>query len=189
MKRTGWYRPDQVPARRGWYGEKAMRPPRLSIDRARQLFALDQEAGRLFWRISTNGRIKVGDEVGSLCNGYMRCRADGENLFVHRIIWLLFYGEWPSQHLDHMNGERIDNRLSNLRVVSPSENKQNVRRARSDNMSSGLLGVTLDRRSGKWVAQIEVNGRNKKIGRFSDAMTAHLAYVEAKRRLHPGGLL
>jgi len=159
--------------------------PIAAIGRAELMQALsyDIETGVFRWRVPSR-RVSVGDVAGCVDNGYVRIKVKQRAYRAHRIAWLFVHGEWPSDDIDHINGDRSDNRIANLRDVPRAINCQNLRRARRDNKSSGLLGVTRDR--GMWLAQISVGGRNRLVGRFSDANQAHAAYVAAKRQQHPG---
>lgn len=91
-------------------------------------------------------------------------------------------GEWPAHQIDHEDTDKSNNRWVNLRVATNAQNKQNIRKARSDN-KCGLLGVCRD--GGRWRAQIKVLYRNKHLGSFASPEQAHAAYLEAKARLHP----
>jgi hypothetical protein len=113
--------------------------------------------------------------------GYRRIRVLGKLYWAHRLAWLYVHGDWPPDKIDHINGDRKDNRLMNLRAASDSENMQNVG-MRSDN-TTGVRGVT--RRKSRWIAQITAGGKTHYLGVHETAEEAHRAYVEAKTRLHP----
>lgn len=93
------------------------------------------------------------------------------------------HGEWPNGEVDHINGHRDDNRISNLRVLSSMQNKQNQRNPRSDN-TTGYLGVTWLKREQRYRAGIQHQGRFIHVGTFKTAEEAHAAYVERKRLIH-----
>lgn len=99
---------------------------------------------------------------------------------AHRIVWLLAYGEWPSRQIDHINGDRDDNRLTNLRLATPSENRQNQKLHRDSR--TGFKGVSLDKRRNKYMARITFGGRQRSLGCFETAELAHAAYVAAARK-------
>jgi hypothetical protein len=101
----------------------------------------------------------------------------------HRLAWLYFYGSWPALFIDHINGNRSDNRISNLRDVPLVVNNQNQREPRGNN-TNGFLGVRV--RNERIYAEIAVNGKSIKLGNFPSKEAAHEAYVQAKRKLHPG---
>ena len=109
---------------------------------------------------------------------------DEREYSAHRLAWLYVHGAWPTGQIDHINGDRGDNRISNLRDVTPALNTQNQRRAARSNKSSGLLGVTANR--GRWLAQISIGGKSRNLGRYATPEEAHAVYVAAKRVLHAG---
>jgi hypothetical protein len=95
------------------------------------------------------------------------------------------HGEWPAQQIDHINMNRTDNRIANLRSVSPRVNSENRRTAQSQNLV-GLRGVSWRDHCKKWRSRITVHGVEHRLGQFDTAEDAHAAYLEAKRRLHEG---
>lgn len=159
----------------------------LTADLARHHFDYDPKTGRLTWRVPTMARIKAGvSACGPVTGGYLRIRIAGRSYKAHRVAWLMTYGEWPTGHIDHINGDPADNRISNLRDVPAFVNKQNMRRARSDS-GTGLLGSYFHRGTGKYRAQIWLpDGTCKSLGAFDTAQDAHVAYLHAKRDLHVG---
>ena len=98
--------------------------------------------------------------------GYEHIKVGGRLYVSHRLAWLYSYGEWPRSELDHINGVKNDNRLSNLRQVNRSQNMQNLKGARRDN-KTGVLGVCLHKASGKYRAQIQKAGVKYDLGVFS----------------------
>lgn len=145
-----------------------------------QVFAYDPNSGRLVWR-------ETGDEVNSVStHGYLYASAFNTTLLVHRIAFRIMTGEWPSQFLDHIDGNKKNNRWSNLRSADPRSNAQNYKRAMSTN-STGFLGVSVDRRSSphRYRAAITVDGSKRTIGTYATPEQAHEAYMLAKKSLHP----
>lgn len=152
----------------------------LTFDRAVRLFRYDEATGKLTWD-AQRGRAKAGDCAGARDHkGYVIVRVDGRIYKAHRIVWLMKTGSWPAGEIDHINGVKDDNRFANLRDVTHAENAQNLHRAQRRNRSCGLLGVTFDRFTGRWKAQLQVNGRRYQIGRYDTAEQAHAAYRTAK---------
>lgn len=94
-------------------------------------------------------------------------------------------GDWPEGEIDHIDGNKVNNRFANLRLADHTLNVQNVRAPRAHN-NGGHLGASLDKRSGKWRGVITVGGRSRYLGTFATPQEASAAYLEAKRLLHPG---
>src|SRR5678815_4163626 len=98
----------------------------MSPDYISAILRLDPETGKLFWKTPRRG-VTIGDEAGSIRrSGYRIVFIDGKEIRAHRIVWLLLYGCWPAQEIDHINGDRLDNRPVNLRDVSRTVNAMNV---------------------------------------------------------------
>lgn len=159
-------------------------------DELKQLVEYDDATGLLRWRVSRAGGAKAGDIVGSFdSQGYMRTRICGKPCLLHRLVWFYVHGSWPKGVIDHVNGDRADNRITNLRDVSNAANVQNQKKAQRSNKSTGMLGVTPIQRSKLLAAKIVVNGRSLYLGAFATPELAHEAYVQAKRIHHEGNTL
>lgn len=153
-------------------------PP--TAERVREMLAYSPSDGVFRWRVAGRGRpYKVGDVAGTAHNrGYRAICVDGKKYLAHRLAWLYVHGEWPGSDIDHINGDRRDNRAANLRVVSRQVNLQNQR--------GTTLGTSYHRRDQKWAAQIQVGNKKTFLGYFNTAEEARARYVHAKRALHPG---
>lgn len=152
--------------------------------RLEALLHYDEITGEFTWRAATSNRVKVGMRAGTLhSEGYVRVKVDGMQYFAHRLAWLYVYGHWPEADLDHINGNRADNRIGNLRGCTRAENLQNL--GNTPNKKSGLpLGVSFSR-SGKYRAQIRHSGTSRWLGLYTCPEEAHAAYLTAKAELHP----
>jgi len=160
-----------------------MAAPMLTAARLRELFHYDPDTGKFTSRIDRR-RCPAGTEVNGVnAQGYVQVVIDCRHYFGHRLAWLHVFGEWPRQTIDHINGNRADNRIANLRDVPHKTNTQN-RRAAQPNTESGLLGVRRNKR--RWYSNIIVDGVGHYLGTFDTPQEAHEAYLAAKRRLHPG---
>jgi hypothetical protein len=156
----------------------------LTKEHLKELLSYDPETG-IFTNLTQRGkRIKIGGVAGFKGNGYVRIEIDYKTYQAHRLTWLYTYGEFPETFLDHINEIRDDNRLVNLRLATRQENHHNISTPNKNN-ASGLRGVCWHKFSGKWRAQIMINGRVKYLGNFDTAEQASKAYVTAKRELHP----
>lgn len=150
----------------------------------RKLLQYDAETGVFTWLVQTSIRVKAGHVAGSLkSDGYLQIKVDRKNHLAHRLAWFYMHGNWPEGQIDHRDGNRANNRISNLRDVSNSVNQQNQLRARLDN-KCGLLGVCAS--LSKWQAMISIDGKKRYLGTFDTPEQAHAAYIAAKRELHEG---
>ncbi len=158
----------------------------ITAERARELFAYDPQTGALEWRVASRGVLKRPRRAGSPNKmGYIVTQVLGRTYLNHRLAWLIAYGEWPENQIDHINGDPADNRLCNLRDVTNTANQENQRHARRDN-KLGLLGVCWCAYHSKFKASIRVRGKKINIGYYRSPAAAHEAYLTAKRQLHAG---
>lgn len=162
---------------------------KLTAERVRELFVYRADDGT-FIRASRAGKCRSGSiATGTLSHGYIVMSVDGSLYAAHRLAWLWVHGELPMGDIDHIDGDRANNRLANLRDVDRSMNLQNLRSAKSHNKSTGVLGAYLHKPSGRYTSRIGVNGKNLHLGMFDSIEDAHAAYLEAKRRHHKGNTL
>lgn len=154
----------------------------LTVEALKSVLRYDPETG-LFdrmdqSRLNSTGRVGTTDK-----SGYRAICVKGRIYKAHRLAWLYVYGNWPAKQIDHINGDRNDNRLSNLREVCNAENARNRRRPQGSNP---YLGVTKKKWRGehRWCARIMVDGISKHIGYFSTPELASVAYLAAKVELH-----
>lgn len=147
-----------------------------SADVLRQLIEYFPETGHLTWlwrgidffpdkkgQVWWNTRFAGKDVALNLSrNGYHTIKIFRSRHQVHRVIWTLVHGAPPKGQIDHINGTRTDNRLSNLRDVDPTENQRNMKR--SSRNKSGVTGVCAQGR--RWVAYISIGGRQAQLGCF-----------------------
>lgn len=158
-----------------------------------ECFIYEANSGRLVWRerplnhFPGEGRRQffnrnfAGKTAGGPAGkGYLEVKVDGRKLKAHRVAWALIHGAFPAEMLDHINGNRADNRMANLRPANNAQNQWNRRTL--DRNSSGLKGAY---RSGKgWKSLIQVNGERIDLGWFATAEAANAAYVDAAKQLH-----
>lgn len=161
-----------------------MKNERLEI--IKSVIRYEPDTGKFFWKKRTGGTSIEGNEAAGTDDGrgYVRIGVLGRIYKAHRLAMLLTYGEFPGMEIDHINGNKADNRLSNLRESSRAKNQQNQISAYKNN-STGLLGVS-QHKQGVWRARVWVAGKNKSLGLFRTPELAHEAYKEAKRIFHEG---
>ena len=160
----------------------------LTYDDLHTLFSYDPATGMFTRRVARGyrGCHRVGSTAGYISDtGYVVVMVDGNPYSAHRLAWFYMTGKWPDNQIDHVDGDRANNKWSNLREATNAQNAQNRREANVNNKSCGLLGVTWNARAAKWVAQIRVEGKNRGLGYFDSAEDAHTAYLTAKAKLHP----
>lgn len=132
----------------------------ISREYLQQLYQYDPKTG-IWSRARNYGRWKKCAAVGTVTRyGYVYLKIDGHGFMAHRLAWLYMTGNWPNGDIDHINGDRADNRWSNLREATRKQNAANSKKRKSH----GIKGVHLI--SGKWVALIYRNGRNERLGSF-----------------------
>lgn len=157
----------------------------LTAERLRELFFYNPDTG-IFTRRRAIGNVKAGKICASRDTaGHIHFRVDKRMYSGHRLAWLYMNGDWPEHHIDHINGIRDDNRISNLRDVTPNVNAQNIKKPRAHS-KTGLLGVSWKHACKKYVAQIQVDGKVRHLGLFDDPNEAHEVYLQEKRKHHPG---
>lgn len=145
------------------------------VERMKELLSYDPETGLFRWKVTRGGPRKAGDIAGTSAS-YIHLTFDGKTYYAHRLAWLYMTGEWPKGEIDHIDGDKKNNRFANLRDVSRSVNVQNVRRR----------GVHFAKKLGRWTAQIVSNGRNVHLGSYATEDEARQAYLAGKRVLHQG---
>ena len=101
---------------------------------------------------------------------------------AHRLAWFYVYGSWPGLYIDHINGNKTDNRINNLRAATPSNNQHN--RGKSKRNITGLKGVSYDVKRRKWVSGISYNGIKMNLGRYDCPAAASFAYQIAADIYH-----
>jgi len=133
-----------------------------------QLLNYDPNTGQFVWAMSRRGRYgRKGSAAGNLrSSGYVHIRISCQLYKAHRVSWCCVHGYWPAEQIDHINQVRHDNRISNLRLATPSENSRNR------GSINPHPGVTWDKVRNQWRVQRRVNGKNVSLGRYDNKADA-----------------
>lgn len=175
-----------------------------SPEMLRKLLRYEPETGKLFWRersvelfedgkysaervCATWNSCHAGKEALITLNayGYKQGRVFNQMLYAHRVIWAMVHGEWPKHDIDHKDGVRDDNRISEIRAATRKENMQNLKRSSAN--TSGVTGVGWKKSCSKWRARITINEKQIHLGLFArkeDAIAARKA-AETRYGFHP----
>lgn len=141
----------------------------------------DAETGVFTWLVNRTNGVKAGDKAGVLARGYVVFCLKNRQWSAHRLAFLYMEGRFPSDFIDHVNGQKDDNRWVNLREANNSENQRN----RSGTGSNcGIKNVTYVRNRDKYQVSLKVDGREKFIGYFQDLELAELVALEAREKFH-----
>jgi hypothetical protein len=140
------------------------------------------ETGVFTWKVNKSKRSKIGHIAGWKDNGYIRIELNGKTYRAHRLAWLYVNGEFPSNLIDHIDGNRSNNKISNLRKATYLENSQNYKTPKTN--KSGVKNVSWYKTMKKWVVTLGINGKKKTIGYFDDLELAELVAIEARDKYH-----
>lgn len=158
-----------------------------SAEYVREILSYNPETGIFTWLKTMSNRASAGSRAaGKNPLTYYGIGIRRKHYYVHQLAVVWMTGYWPSGHVDHINGDKLDNRWENLRVVSPADNIQNVK-GPSKKSTTGLLGAY--RAGDRFQSQIRAYNRRYSLGTFDTAEEAHAAYMAKRRELQGGNLL
>lgn len=145
---------------------------RYDIEGFRREIDYDRKTGRFWWR----------GEPGTIAsNGYRYIKVNQVLILAHRLAWMLHYGREADGLVDHINGDRLDNRIENLRIATYSQNSANAKRHSRN--TSGLKGASKVLKNGKWTgrwqASITFRRKQTNLDYFDTREETHKAYLEA----------
>lgn len=153
----------------------------LGAEKLYEVLHYAPSTGAFTWRVTRRGLAWKGKPAGSLhSTGYVLIKIDGVQYKAHRLAWLYMSGEWPKYQIDHVNGDRADNRFANLRQATPSENSRNKKLHPYSH--SGVRGVTWHEREKKWIVRIQGSEQRVYLGSFTRLEDAAAAYDAAAKR-------
>lgn len=146
------------------------------------LALFDYQDGALVRKVTTNARAKAGTVSGSVNRGgYLRTQVAGKLYYNHHLVWVMHRGSWPTA-LDHVNGDKADNRIENLRECTQAQNMQNVGKRKSN--TTGVKGVTWRPTRNCFRARITVDGKEICVGHYLTLEEATKAVQEARTKHH-----
>lgn len=147
---------------------------KLTQSRLRELLDYNRDTGVFTWLQYRSQLARAGSAAGrvNMTTGYVEIQIDGTRYKAHRLAWLYCHGVMPDKQIDHINSNRTDNRITNLRVATRSQNQQNTGLTKAN--KSGRKGVYF--RDGKWLAQAQINGKKYHLGRHKTIDEASRTY-------------
>lgn len=148
---------------------------------AQELF--EYKNGELFWKKQKPCYAKLNKGAGWIdkTTGYRRVFANGKYEYVHRLIFLMHHGYVPKM-IDHIDGDPLNNNLSNLREATKAQNIYNAKAPYTN--TTGCKNVYFEKRSGKWFVKFVINGKQKMFGKFNDFIEAQQSAEKTRSFLH-----
>lgn len=146
------------------------------ITRVNELLKANPDTGEVFWKADRGAGVRAGDLAGCYDrHGYLRICVDGKRYLGHRVLWILYHGTEPPSIIDHIDGNRSNNRKSNLRPATSRLNGINTAR----NRNGRLPGACWYKRHSCWRAQINIDGKKRHLGYYDTELEAHEAWKRA----------
>lgn len=163
-----------------------MRAKPIDVRRLKEMLHYEPSTGAFTWLVTRCGKAKAGDIAGRVSRwGYRQIQIDGRLYMAHRLAWAYVHGDLPADvEIDHKNGQRDDNRLTNFRVATSAQNKQNLPKGNCRN-KLGVHGVHFDEDRHKFRAGIKIGRKSLNLGSYDSLEAARAARLAAERRLHP----
>lgn len=155
----------------------------ITQERLKELLDYNPESGEFRWKAHRKNALLVGSIAGSTHRtGYRQIKVDYVLYKAHRLAWMYVYGEMPELSIDHIDMDKANNAISNLRMATKSQNGYN--RPIQRHNTTGYKGVSKIKGKDRWIAQIRNNGAPVKLGWFSSPEDAHNAYCAAAKKFH-----
>jgi hypothetical protein len=148
------------------------------INSIRAILCYCPDTGRITW-VARRFGVTVGSEAGTEHKGYKRVKVFGKLILAHRLAWALHHGEWPEEEIDHINRNRSDNRIANLRKATRSGNMINRKYPTG---ASGITGVSKHRCG--WQATIRIKKKSVHLGLFKTVEEASAARSAAEKAIY-----
>ena len=139
---------------------------------------LEYKDGNLYWKKLNSTRTKIGDQAGYMRKGYLNIGFNCKEYPLHHLVFFMFKGYLPKL-IDHIDGNKLNNKIENLREASINENARNCKKPSHN--TSGYKGVCWAKSKNKWQANITVKNKLLFLGRFDDPLEAYKAYCNAAK--------
>jgi hypothetical protein len=155
----------------------------LTIDYLKTILDYNPLTGDFTWKQKLSSTGPAGSKAGCIksTDGYVQIQINKRKYRAHRLAWFYLKGKWPKKYIDHINHNRSDNRIENLRECTDSTNQANRRISR--NNTSGYKGVYWSRRKQQWEARIKKDGKSYNLGHYDNKEGAYKAYCKAAKNL------
>lgn len=155
----------------------------LTQSELKSQLSYNKDTGIFTWKINKSRLAKIGNIAGSLHNnGYYSICINNKQYLAHRLAWLYISGEMPKNNIDHIDNNKINNKINNLREATKSQNEFNTKLR--NNNSSGFKGVCLDKRKNLWYSSSCINNKRTFLGCFKTAQLASVAYINFTKKHH-----
>lgn len=155
--------------------------PLITLERLKELLHYNPDTG-IYINMVDRGRARKGNISGTKNKGYISIMLDGHMYQAHRLAWFYMTGKWPDKIIDHKDGNGLNNRFSNLRDASHSQNQFN--RRKNKGTLAGFKGVSFNKKSQRWKASINFNKKTYYLGYFETPEEASEAYNKKAKELH-----
>ena len=169
-----------------WHKNELVRPGRneglLSVKELRRWLSYNPETGLFTWLVRRNNNCPAGSSAGATNKPYIVISINNRNYMAHRIAWAMVHGAWPADYIDHVNGNKHDNRMVNLRSATRSQNAANIAYRRGT--TSKYRGVHWCKTFQKWTAQVYKDRRVVWRAYFNTEEAAHQAYLIQAKDVH-----
>ena len=152
----------------------------MELSKEELLATFDYKNGELYWK-STRKGIKAGDKAGYVNNGYVQVKFNGKDYRAHRIIFLMHHGYLP-QYIDHIDTDRSNNSIENLRAATKAQNGHNF--GVSAHNKSGYRNVHWSNKDSRWRVHLRCNGKRISCGSFVELEDAVEAAKQARQKYH-----
>ena len=154
----------------------------LTQSKLKEYIHYDKDLGSFSRKKTTSNRVNVLSDFNRTSKRYPVTTLFGKTYYLHRLAWLYVYGQFPKKHIDHIDGDCKNLKISNLREVEHFENHQNLGKRITN--TSGYTGVSLDKRYNKWASNIWLKGKRYYLGMYENIEDARNAYINAKKDMH-----